>query len=71
MEGVAPYTADAVATERFTLDIDNQRLTVERAVVDPEHYDGPVAWTAVYRPSDFPVYPYDCTVGSFGSNVGG
>ena len=67
MEGVAPYTANAAATERFSLDTDSRRLTVERTVVDEEYYDGPVTWTAVYRPSDFPVYPYDCTVGSYGS----
>ncbi len=70
MEGVAPYTDAAITTERFTLDADTQRLTVIRAVDDPEYYSGPVTWTTVYQPSDYPVYPYDCTVGSYGSSLG-
>jgi hypothetical protein len=70
MEGVAPYTAAAVTTERFSLNADTRRLTVLRTVDDPEYYSGPVTWTTVYQPSDFPVYPYDCTVGSYGSSLG-
>ena len=69
MEGVAPYTGAAVATERFTLDGEQRVLTVERSVVDPEYYSGPVTWTTEYVPAQYPVYPYDCTVGSFGSSL--
>ena len=71
MEGVAPYSGAAVATERFTLDPEQQVLTVERTVTDPDYYSGPVTWTTVYTPSEFPIYPYDCTVGSYGSNPEG
>ena len=71
MEGVAPYTGAAVATERFTLDPERQRLTVTRALEDPEFYSEPVTWTTVYQPSEYPVYPYDCTVGSYGSSLEG
>lgn len=69
MEGVAPYTDAAVPTERFTLDREQQTLTVERSVVDPEYYSGPVTWTTEYMPAQFPIYPYDCTVGSYGSGL--
>ena len=69
MQGVAPYTGAAVATERFTLDLEQQSLTVERSIVDPEYYSGPVTWTATYVPSEYPIYPYDCTVGSYGSSL--
>ncbi len=71
MDGVAPYTNAAVTTERFTLDREQQRLTVVRVLEDPEYYSRPLAWTTVYRPAEFPVYPYDCTVGSYGSNLEG
>ena len=70
MEGVAPYTDAAVTMERFTLDADTQRLTVLRTLEDAEYYSGPVTWATVYQPSNFPVYPYDCTVGSYGSSFG-
>ena len=69
MEGVAPYTGAAVATERFTLDGEQRVLTVERSVMDPEYYSGPVTWTTEYVPAQYPVYPYDCTVGSFGTSL--
>ena len=69
MEGVAPYSDAAVATERFTLDREQRVLTVERSVEDPEYYSGPVTWTTEYAPAQFPIYPYDCTVGSYGSGL--
>ncbi len=71
MEGVAPYTDAAVATERFTLDPERQVLTVERTLVDPNYYSSPVTWTTVYTPAEYPVYPYDCTIGSYGSSLAG
>lgn len=71
MEGVAPYSDAAVATERFTLDVEQRMLTVERTLVDPSYYSGPVTWTTVYVPAEFPVYPYDCTVGSYGTSFEG
>jgi hypothetical protein len=71
MDGVAPYTEAAVTTERFTLDPARQRLTVTRTLEDPEYYSAPLTWTTVYRPAEFPVYPYDCTVGSYGSSLEG
>lgn len=70
MDGVAPYTNAAVTTERFTLDPEQQRLTIARTLEDPEYYSEPLAWITVYRPAEFPVYPYDCTVGSYGSSLG-
>ena len=71
MEGVAPYTDAAVATERFTLDPEQQVLTVERTLVDPAYYSGPVTWTTEYVLAQYPVYPYDCTIGSYGSSLTG
>ena len=71
MEGVAPYTGAAVATERFTLGPQRQTLTVERTLTDPEYYSGPVTWTTEYVPAQHPIYPYDCTIGSFGSSLEG
>ena len=71
MDGVAPYTSAAVTNERFTLDPEREQLTVERTLEDPEHYSSPLTWTSVYRRAEFPIYPYDCTVGSYGSSLGG
>lgn len=71
MEGVAPYTGAALATERFTLDPEQQVLTAERTLVDPDYYSGPVTWTTEYALAQYPVYPYDCTIGSYGSSLAG
>lgn len=71
MDGVAPYTGAAVTTERFTLDLERQRLTVARELRDSPYYSAPLTWITVYRPAEFPVYPYDCTVGSYGSSLEG
>ncbi len=65
MEGVAPYTEDAVMRERFVFDDEAELLVVERTMNDPRYYDGPVTWTTRYRISEYPIYPYDCTVGSY------
>ena len=46
-------------------------VTVERTLVDPAYYSSPVTWATVYALAEYPVYPYDCTIGSYGSSLAG
>jgi hypothetical protein len=67
MGGVGPYSARTIVTERFSLDETDELLTIERTYDDPVNYTEPWSYTHEYQPSEWDVFPYDCTVGSYGS----
>jgi hypothetical protein len=67
MEGGGPYSDQAVVRERFSLDETGKILTIERTFDDPINYTRPWGYTHDYEPSDWDIYPYDCTIGSYGS----
>ena len=69
MGGGGPYSAQAVVTERFSLDETGELLTIERTFDDPVNYTQPWGYTHAYEPSKWDIYPYDCTVGSYGSDL--
>lgn len=69
MEGGGPYSDQTTVTERYTLDDSGKLLTVELTYDDPENYTGPWSYTHQYRPSEWDIFPYDCTVGSYGSEL--
>jgi hypothetical protein len=68
-QGIAPYTGDAKITERFILSDDAAVLTIERMVDDPAYYTRPWKWTRELTRSEWDIFPYDCTVGSYGSTL--
>jgi hypothetical protein len=68
-QGVAPYSSEARLTERFVLNEDGSQLTIERTVDDPLNYQQPWSWQRELTRSDWDIFPYDCTVGSYGSSL--
>jgi len=69
MGGGGPYSAQAVVTERFSLDETGKLLTIERTYDDPVNYTQPWGYMHEYQPSIWDIYPYECTVGSYGSTL--
>ena len=68
-QGIAPYTADVMLTERFIVSEDGAVLTIERTIDDPAYYTRPWTWTRELTRSAWDIFPYDCTVGSYGSSL--
>jgi hypothetical protein len=68
-QGIAPYSADVKITERFILSEDDAVLTIERTIDDPVNYTHPWTWTRELTRSEWDIFPYDCTVGSYGSSL--
>jgi hypothetical protein len=69
MEGGGPYSEDTVVIERFSLNDAGDVMTIERNFDDLENYTEPWGYTHQYEPSEWKIFPYDCTVGSFGSDL--
>jgi len=71
MEGGVPFSEKTVVTERYNVDdtSEGKILNIEFTYDDPVYFTEPWSFAIQYKPSDFDIFPYDCTVGSVGSEL--
>lgn len=69
MDGGGPYSESTVVMERFSLNDEGDLLSIERTYDDPVYYTEPWRYAHDYQPSSWDIFPYDCTVGSYGSGL--